>query len=220
MNPRVETRVFPEHLSAINAQALAAFDVILDCTDNAPTRYLLSDTAVRLGKPLVSGAAQKLEGQLCVYNLGPSGPCYRCLFPRPPPREAAASCAETGILGVVTGIVGNMQALETIKLLTGLDGLCDVTSTAQQALITRRQASLPAHVLGAGKPPVSFHQAAIALTKLSGLRAEWIQSVRNQRNRLRRILRRPCARLGEGRPGPRSIGDSDNGQGNGGVMSH
>jgi adenylyltransferase/sulfurtransferase len=102
---------------------LSPYDVILDCTDNVPTRYLLSDTAVLLGKPLVSGAAQRYEGQLCIYNLGPDGPCYRCLFPEPPSVETIGTCAQTGILSVVTGIIGNMQALETLKLVTGLHGM-------------------------------------------------------------------------------------------------
>lgn len=123
------------------ASTLAGYDIILDCTDNAPTRYLLSDMAVHLGVPLVSGSAQRLEGQLCVYNLAlfdcnttgtPSnreaqanrkrGPCYRCLFPRPPAPELVGSCSETGILGGVTGVIGSLQAVEAIKLLTGLHG--------------------------------------------------------------------------------------------------
>ncbi|EIN04934.1 hypothetical protein PUNSTDRAFT_122623 [Punctularia strigosozonata HHB-11173 SS5] len=120
INSRIKVNVYPHHLiSSDAASLLAAYDAILDCTDNAPTRYLLSDTAVRLRKPLVSGAAQMLEGQLCVYNLDNTGPCYRCLFPKPPPAQAMGSCEETGILGVVTGIIGSMQALETIKILTG-----------------------------------------------------------------------------------------------------
>ncbi|EKM57902.1 uncharacterized protein PHACADRAFT_251828 [Phanerochaete carnosa HHB-10118-sp] len=108
-------------LTSRNAlEILQAYDIILDCTDNPPTRYLLSDSAVKLGKPLVSGAAQKFEGQLCTYNLGDDGPCYRCLFPRPPSAETTGSCAELGILGAVTGVIGNLQALEAIKLIAGL----------------------------------------------------------------------------------------------------
>lgn len=116
-------------LEPSNAETLlTTYDVVLDCTDNAPARYLLSDTAVRLGKPLVSGAAQKLDGQLCVYNLplnedgSDRGPCYRCLFPKPPAPEMAGSCEETGILGAVTGIIGTMQAVEAIKLISGIHG--------------------------------------------------------------------------------------------------
>jgi len=109
-------------LSPANARALLeSYDVILDCTDNPATRYLLSDTAVLLGKPLVSGAAQRFDGQLCTYNLGPEGPCYRCLFPKPPASsEATPSCEETGILGAVTGVIGSLQALEAIRVIVGL----------------------------------------------------------------------------------------------------
>jgi adenylyltransferase/sulfurtransferase len=118
---------------------LQTYDIILDCTDNIATRYLLSDVAVTLGKPLVSGAAQKFEGglfnfiqeyqyllkigQLCVFNLGLNGPCYRCLYPTPPPQETVGSCVELGILGVVTGTIGNLQALETIKIILGSQGM-------------------------------------------------------------------------------------------------
>jgi adenylyltransferase and sulfurtransferase len=118
-------------LTPANARALLeSYDVILDCTDNPATRYLLSDTAVLLGKPLVSGAAQRFDGQLCTYNLGPEGPCYRCLFPRPPSSsEAAPSCEETGILGAVTGVIGSLQALEAIKVIVGLHGKFSLISS-------------------------------------------------------------------------------------------
>ncbi|KAI0048995.1 hypothetical protein FA95DRAFT_1557414 [Auriscalpium vulgare] len=121
INSRLRIDAIAEALTPANALALLQpYDVLLDCTDNAPTRYLLSDTAVQLGRPLVSGAAQKYEGQLCTYNLGESGPCYRCLFPKPPAVETTGTCEETGILGAVTGVIGNLQALEAIKILTGL----------------------------------------------------------------------------------------------------
>ncbi|KAJ6606602.1 hypothetical protein DFH09DRAFT_1120742 [Mycena vulgaris] len=121
INSRLAIDAMSNALTPDNAvELLSPYDVILDCTDNAPTRYLLSDTAVALGKPLVSGAAQKFEGQLCTYNLGSEGPCYRCLFPTPPAQELVGTCEETGILGAVTGVIGNMQALEAIKIITGL----------------------------------------------------------------------------------------------------
>lgn len=102
---------------------LGGYDLILDCTDNAPARYLLNDTAVALGKPLISGAALKYDGQLVTYNLSPNGPCYRCLFPTPPSPQSMGSCEENGVLGVVTGIIGSLQALEAIKLITGHHGM-------------------------------------------------------------------------------------------------
>jgi len=112
-----------EPLVPTNACSLLnPYDVILDCTDNPATRYLLSDTAVLLGKPLISGAAQKFDGQLCTYNLGPEGPCYRCLFPKPPSPEATPTCEETGIMGAVTGVIGSLQALEAIKIIVALQG--------------------------------------------------------------------------------------------------
>jgi adenylyltransferase and sulfurtransferase len=109
-----------EALSPLNAvDLLQNYQVILDCADNAPTRYLLSDTAVSLGKPLVSGAAEGFHGQICTYNLGDQGPCYRCIFPDPPSPTRVGRCEQIGILGVVTGIIGNLQALETIKIIMG-----------------------------------------------------------------------------------------------------
>ncbi|KAL2810096.1 hypothetical protein BJX63DRAFT_329866 [Aspergillus granulosus] len=101
------------------------YDLILDCTDNPATRYLISDTAVLLGKPLVSASALRTEGQLMVLNNPPrplgdktGGPCYRCVFPRPPPANSITSCADGGILGPVVGTMGVLQALEAIKVLT------------------------------------------------------------------------------------------------------
>ncbi|KAI0749905.1 hypothetical protein C8Q80DRAFT_1164574 [Daedaleopsis nitida] len=132
INSRVQVKPTVSALTALNAaELLAPYDLILDCTDNLPTRYLLSDTAVRLGKPLVSGAAQQFEGQLCTYNLplksssedndqAERGPCFRCLFPKPPAPELAGSCEELGVLGAVTGVIGNLQALEAIKVITGM----------------------------------------------------------------------------------------------------
>ncbi|KAJ7090203.1 molybdenum cofactor synthesis 3 [Mycena belliarum] len=121
INSKLTIDAICDALTPENAvELLSPYDTILDCTDNAPTRYLLSDTAVFLGKPLVSGAAQKFEGQLCTYNLGTVGPCYRCLFPTPPARELVGTCEETGVLGAVTGVIGNMQALEAIKIILGL----------------------------------------------------------------------------------------------------
>jgi len=123
-NSGLHVDVFTEAILPSNARIiLGGYDLILDCTDNAPTRYLLNDTAVALGKPLISGAALKYEGQLVTYNLSPNGPCYRCLFPTPPSPQSMGSCEENGVLGVVTGIIGSLQALETIKFITGQHGM-------------------------------------------------------------------------------------------------
>ena len=104
---------------------LSAYDIILDCSDNLPTRYLLSDYTVALKKPLVSGAAQKFDGQITTYNLPLTdgfGPCYRCMFPKPAAPETVGTCEETGIFGPVTGIIGTMQAIEAMRVLAGLSG--------------------------------------------------------------------------------------------------
>ncbi|KAI0723680.1 hypothetical protein C8Q72DRAFT_858318 [Fomitopsis betulina] len=129
INSRVTVVPAVRALTSSNAiELLEPYDIILDCTDNLPTRYLLSDTAVQLKRPLVSGAAQQFDGQLCVYNLHLSdtetgqerGPCFRCLFPKPPAPENAGSCEEIGVLGAVTGVIGVLQATEAIKIITGL----------------------------------------------------------------------------------------------------
>lgn len=120
LNSSTVVNVYTTMLTSQNAKdILSQYDIILDCTDNAPTRYLLSDVSVTLGKPLVSGAAMKYEGQVCTYNLGPNGPCYRCIFPKPPSPDLVGTCEESGVLGVVTGIIGSLQALEAIKLAIG-----------------------------------------------------------------------------------------------------
>ncbi|KZS92583.1 hypothetical protein SISNIDRAFT_455810 [Sistotremastrum niveocremeum HHB9708] len=120
INAGLKVDLYPCALDASNSQdILSGYDILLDCTDNAPTRYLLSDTAVALGKPLVSGAALRFDGQLATYNLG-DGPCYRCLYPKPAARATMGSCEENGILGPVVGTIGTLQALEAIKILSGL----------------------------------------------------------------------------------------------------
>jgi adenylyltransferase and sulfurtransferase len=120
LNSKVEVRVHNTRFTPLNArQILCDYNIVLDCTDNAPTRYLLSDTCVELGKPLVSGAALRFDGQLCVYNYD-GGPCYRCLFPKSPTQ--LESCEASGVLGPVTGVIGTLQALEAIKIITNLGG--------------------------------------------------------------------------------------------------
>ncbi|VDB96001.1 unnamed protein product [Peniophora sp. CBMAI 1063] len=130
LNSRVTVTPVPHALTTSNApQLLATHDLALDCSDNAPTRYLLSDSAATARVPLVSGAAQSLEGQITTYCLGETGPCHRCLFPRPPAPEYATSCAETGILGAVAGVIGTLQAAEAIKVLAGMAGEAEYKPT-------------------------------------------------------------------------------------------
>ena len=117
LNNHVNVRTYPFNLTASNAVDIVKdYDIVLDCTDNQSTRYLISDACVSLSKPLVSGSALKTEGQLAVYNFQ-GGPCYRCLFPCPTVAELVQTCGEAGILGPVVGIIGVMQALETIKII-------------------------------------------------------------------------------------------------------
>jgi adenylyltransferase/sulfurtransferase len=119
LNPDVHIVGYQERLSSENALRLfAEYDVIVDGCDNFPTRYLVNDACVMLGKPNVHGSIFQFEGQASVFYPG-KGPCYRCLFPEPPPPGAAPSCAEAGVLGVLPGLVGCVQALETIKLILG-----------------------------------------------------------------------------------------------------
>jgi molybdopterin/thiamine biosynthesis adenylyltransferase len=93
--------------------------VIVDGADNFPTRYLLNDASVKWNKPIVHGSIYRFEGQVTVFKPN-EGPCYRCLFPTPPPPELAPSCAEGGVLGVLPGVIGSLQANETIKLALGI----------------------------------------------------------------------------------------------------
>jgi len=120
LNPDVKVIGYQERLSSENALRLFAdYDVIVDGCDNFPTRYLVNDACVMLGKPNVHGSIFQFEGQAAVF-YPKKGPCYRCLFPEPPPPGAAPSCAEAGVLGVLPGLIGCVQALETIKLILGV----------------------------------------------------------------------------------------------------
>ncbi|KAJ1980478.1 hypothetical protein H4R34_002439 [Dimargaris verticillata] len=123
INSQCAIRAYTCLLDSDNAlNILADYDVVVDATDNVPTRYLINDACVLLNKPLVSASAIRLEGQLTVYHYHNS-PCYRCLFPTPPPPETVTNCSEGGVLGVVPGVLGTLQALETIKVITGQKAL-------------------------------------------------------------------------------------------------
>ncbi|EDW12346.1 adenylyltransferase and sulfurtransferase MOCS3 [Drosophila mojavensis] len=121
LNPHCRIICYSNLLNSFNAmQIIPAYDVILDCSDNVATRYLLNDACSILQKPLVSGSALKMDGQLTVYCYGENGPCYRCIYPVPPPPEAVTNCGDGGVLGAVTGTIGALQAMEAIKVIVGL----------------------------------------------------------------------------------------------------
>ena len=119
LNPSIEIVSYETRLTSENALELFRdYDIIVDGTDNFPTRFLVNDACVLLGKPNVYGSIFRFEGQATVFGY-PGGPCYRCLYPEPPPPGLVPSCAEGGVLGVLPGIVGSIQAMETIKLILG-----------------------------------------------------------------------------------------------------
>ena len=121
LNPDVEVVPYPERLSAENIDRILdeRWEVIVDGADNFPTRYLLNDASVWHAIPVVHGSIFRFEGQATVFAPG-TGPCYRCLFPQPPPPELAPSCAEGGVLGVLPGVVGSIQGAEALKLVLGI----------------------------------------------------------------------------------------------------
>ncbi|HJQ75921.1 MAG TPA: molybdopterin-synthase adenylyltransferase MoeB [Acidimicrobiia bacterium] len=120
LNPDVKVEPHRERLTAANALRLMnGYDVVVDGGDNFPTRYLVNDASLHLGVPIVHGSIFRFEGQVSVFNPW-QGPCYRCLHAQPPPPELAPSCAEAGVLGVLPGVIGSIQAMEAIKIVLGL----------------------------------------------------------------------------------------------------
>jgi len=151
LNPNVEIEAYETRFESGNALEIArGYDLIVDGTDNFATRYLVNDTSVLLGIPNVYGSVYRFEGQASVFGA-PNGPCYRCLFREPPPPHLIPSCAEAGVLGVVPGLVGTIQATEAIKQLLGLgDTLVgklltiDVMTMAFRTIEIRRDPECPA----------------------------------------------------------------------------
>ena len=174
LNPTIKVVGHETHVTSANVERLiAGDDVVVDGSDNFPTRYLLNDACVKLGMPLVYGAVHRFEGQVSVFWPGRPerpGPCYRCLFPEPPPPEDAPNCAEAGVLGVLPGVIGLLQATETIKL-----------------LLRHRRA--------AGRPPAALRRAARELYRAdAGARSAMPLLRRRARvsrlHRLRAVLRK------------------------------
>ncbi|MFN2120465.1 MAG: molybdopterin-synthase adenylyltransferase MoeB, partial [Anaerolineales bacterium] len=120
LNPDVQVDIYNEPFTSENAMRIASeYDILLDGTDNFPTRYLTNDVSVFLGKPNVYASIYRFEGQVSVFDAR-RGPCYRCLFPEPPPPGLVPSCAEGGVLGVLPGTIGTIQATEALKVLLGI----------------------------------------------------------------------------------------------------
>ncbi|MDZ4675084.1 MAG: molybdopterin-synthase adenylyltransferase MoeB [Gemmatimonadota bacterium] len=120
LNPHVEVVTYPHQLTSANAvDTIRGWDIVLDGSDNFPTRYLVNDACVLLSKPYVYGSIFRFDGQVSVFGA-PDGPCYRCLFAEPPPVGLVPNCAEAGVLGVLPGIIGSLQALEAIKMVIGI----------------------------------------------------------------------------------------------------
>jgi len=151
LNPDVSVVPFQERLTSENVERILAdgWDVIVDGADNFPTRYLVNDASVWHGIPVVHGSIFRFEGQVTVFSPG-VGPCYRCLFPQPPPPELAPSCAEGGVLGVLPGIIGSIQANEALKLvldrgssLAGRLLLFDALGTTLDEVTVRRDPGCP-----------------------------------------------------------------------------
>lgn len=121
LNPEVKYEKHNVKIDRQNAVSIIEnYDIVVDATDNLIARYLINDACVVANKPLVSGAALRFEGQLTVYNYAEDTPCFRCLFPLPPPADTIRNCSDTGVVGVIPGIIGSLQALETIKIAAGL----------------------------------------------------------------------------------------------------
>ncbi len=151
INPHVAVEPFETRLTGDNAlDIIRAFDIVVDGTDNFPTRYLVNDACVLTGRPNVYGSIFRFEGQASVFATA-EGPCYRCLFPEPPPPGLVPSCAEGGVLGVLPGLVGTIQATETIKLIVGIGEpligrllLIDALRTRFREVKLRRDPECPA----------------------------------------------------------------------------
>lgn len=161
LNPRTQVEAVAERVTSGNIDRLLdGIDVVLDGADNFPVRYLLNDACIRHAKPLVYGAVQRFEGQVSVFDAGRhrgQAPCYRCLFPEPPPPEFAPNCAEAGVLGVLPGVIGLLQANEVIKLLLEIGEpltgrLLHFDALAMRFRETRLRPDPGCAVCAAGKP--------------------------------------------------------------------
>ena len=159
LNPDIEVCAIQEAFSSANAERIATgYDLVIDGTDNFPTRYLINDVCLRLGIPFVYGAIFRMEGQVSLFGTE-DGPCYRCLFPEPPPPESVQTCEEAGVLGAIPGTIGTFQATEAIKWIIGIGTplvgrllVYDAASMTTETLEIARQPGC----LGCGVDPSSI----------------------------------------------------------------
>ena len=165
LNPTVHVDAVAMRVQAANVEALiGGHDVVIDGADNFPTRYLLNAACLRLGIPLVYGAVHRFSGQVSVFDSRrPESPCYRCLFPEPPSAAEAPNCSEAGVLGVLPGLIGMLQATEALKLLLGIGTplvgrlLChDALAASFRELRLPRDPQCP----GCGAPFAGYHDIA------------------------------------------------------------
>ncbi len=172
LNPDVTVETRRERLKAGNVLDLMKdVDVVVDGADNFPTRYLVNDASLHLRVPVVHGSVLRFEGQVAVFAPY-TGPCYRCLYPEPPPAELAPSCAEAGVLGVLPGVIGTIQAVETLKLLLGVGETLagrlltyDALDQSFMALNVRRNPSCPACADESQPPPLVDYDDACRPTR-------------------------------------------------------
>src|SRR2546429_730798 len=174
INPEIELKLYECRFSSDNAEQIVAdYDVVVDGSDNFATRYLSNDVCVFARKPNVFGSVFRFEGQATVFAPHLGGPCYRCLFPEPPPPESVPNCAQAGVLGVLPGIIGMLQAIETLKLILGIgDSLVgrllhfDALKVKFRELNLRRDAQCPI----CGENPTIF--SPIDYEQFCGLRED------------------------------------------------
>src|SRR6478609_166452 len=195
VNPLVRVETIDEELSAANAlDIIAGYDVIIDGTDNFKTRYLTNDACVLLGKPNVYGSVLRFEGQASLFAT-PDGPCYRCLFPEPPPPRLVPSCAEAGVLGVLPGLVGTIQATEAIKTILGIGEtlagrllLVDALAMTFRTIRLRRDPGCPACGTREIQSLIDYDELCAPHATVPGLLAASVQEItpRDLAERVRR----------------------------------
>jgi len=195
INPFVHVETIDEELTAANAlDIIAAYDLVIDGTDNFKTRYLTNDACVLLGKPNVYGSVLRFEGQASVFGSA-NGPCYRCLFPEPPPPGLVPSCAEAGVLGVLPGLIGTIQATEAVKIVLGVGEtlagrllLIDALRMSFRTIRLRRDPECPACGTREMKSLIDYDEFCAPRSSMRPQRTSGVQEItpRDLAERLRR----------------------------------